>query len=102
MELRERLRSLFEHPSAEFLPIEIYAALIDDLYIQLVSLVIGATIPPLVGAFAAWRTGNTWLAALSIGAVVAGAVRVLMGSNIAGISRLSVTDGYPAPPAVMV
>jgi diguanylate cyclase (GGDEF)-like protein len=79
MELPKRLTSLFETSSAKLLPVEIYASLIDDLYVQLASFLIGATIPPLVGAFAAWRTGNTWLAALSIGAVAAGTVRVLVG-----------------------
>ena len=96
MELRERLTSLFEHPSAEFLPIEIYAALIDDLYIQLVSLVIGATIPPLVGAFAAWRTGNTWMAALWIVRKWRGAVARAHRAPIPqGISRLSATVWLP-------
>jgi len=40
--------------------------------------VIGATIPPLVGGFAAWRNGNAWLAALAIAAFAVGALRVLV------------------------
>ena len=58
MRLFESLRSLVDPKSSGLVPIEISAALIDDLYSALRSLAIGAITGVLVGAIAASRTGT--------------------------------------------
>jgi predicted signal transduction protein with EAL and GGDEF domain len=62
--------------SAELPPAEVYGALIDDLHAPLFSLVAGAATTILVGAMATWRTGNLWIAALTICAAVVTVARI--------------------------
>ncbi len=66
MRLFESLRSLVDPKSSGLVPIEISAALIDDLYSALRSLAIGAITGVLVGAIAASRTGSAWLSFLTV------------------------------------
>ena len=63
MELFRRLRALVGPESTESPPTEVFAVLINDLYSALVSFAIGAITATLVGAIAAWRSGNPWLVA---------------------------------------
>jgi PAS domain-containing protein len=76
MRLFGSLRRLIVGPPADLPPAEVYAALIDDLHAPLFSLVAGAAATILVGTIAAWRTGNVWLAALTICSVAVTMVRI--------------------------
>ena len=72
-----RLKPLIGGEPPELPPPDVYGALIDDLYSPLFSLVAGATTTVLVGSIAAWRTGNSWLAALTICTALVTAARIL-------------------------
>jgi diguanylate cyclase (GGDEF)-like protein len=76
MRLLRRLSPLIGGASAELPPPEVYGALIDDLHAPLFSLVAGASTTILVGAMAAWRTGNFWIGALTIGTAAVTAARI--------------------------
>ena len=78
MELFRRLRSLVGFGKAELPPTEVYAILINDIYSALISFAIGATTATLVGAIAAWRTGNPWLTALTVATAAVAAARALL------------------------
>ena len=78
MELFRRLRSLVGFGKAELPPTEVYTVLINDIYSALVSFAIGATTATLVGAIAAWRTGNPWLTALTVATAGVAAARALL------------------------
>ena len=77
MALFGRLKPLIGGAQAELPPPEIYSALIDDLHGSLFSFISGATTAVLVGAIAAWRTGNLWLTALTICTAIVAAARIL-------------------------
>jgi diguanylate cyclase (GGDEF)-like protein len=77
MGLFGRLKPLIGGEPPELPPPEVYGALIDDLYAPLFSLIAGATTTVLVGSIAAWRTGNSGLAALTICTALVTAVRIL-------------------------
>ena len=78
MELFRRLRSLVGFGKAELPPTKVYTVLINDIYSALVSFAIGATTATLVGAIAAWRTGNPWLTALTVATAGVAAARALL------------------------
>jgi len=61
--------------SVEQPPTEVYAVLVDDVYSAPLSFIIGAVTATVVGAFAAWRTGNPWLAALTLAIAAVAVVR---------------------------
>jgi diguanylate cyclase (GGDEF)-like protein len=77
MGLFGRLKPLIGRTQAELPPPEIYSALIDDLHGPLFSFISGAATAVLVGAIAAWRTGNSGLTALTICTAVVAAARIL-------------------------
>ncbi len=68
MRLLESLRRLVKPKLVCSAPIEVSAALIDDLYSALKSLAIGAITGVLVGGIAASRTGSAWLNFLTVAA----------------------------------
>ena len=78
MKLFGHLQSLVDRSPAEPLPTEVFAVLIDDLYSVLVSLAIGATTATLVGGIAVLRTGNPWLAVLTVATAAIAAARLLL------------------------
>ena len=78
MELFRRLRSLVGCGTPELLPTEVFAVLINDLYSALGSFAIGATTATLIGAIAAWRTGDPWLTALTVTTAAVAAARALL------------------------
>ena len=78
MRLFRRLKPLIGGAPAELPPPEVYSALIDDLYAPLVSLIAGATTTVLVGTIAAWRTENSWLAALTVCTALVTAARIFI------------------------
>jgi hypothetical protein len=78
MELFRRLRTLVERGSTESPPTKVFAVLINDLYSALVSFAIGALTATLVGAIAAWRSGNPWLIGLTAITAAVAAARVLL------------------------
>jgi hypothetical protein len=73
-----RLKPLIGGAPAELPPPEIYGELIDDLHAALFTFVVGATTTLLVGAIASWRTGNPWLAALTVCAVLVAVARIVI------------------------
>ncbi len=73
-----RLKPLIGGEPPELPPPEIYAALVDDLHAPLISLIAGATTTVLVGSIAAWRTDNSWLAALTICTALVAAARIFI------------------------
>jgi diguanylate cyclase (GGDEF)-like protein len=77
MGLFGRLKPLIGGEPPELPPPEVYGAVIDDLYAPLFSLIAGATTTVLVGSIAAWRTGNSALAALTICTALVTAIRIL-------------------------
>ncbi len=78
MRLFESLRWPVNSKSIGPVPIEISAVLIDDLYSALASFAVGAVGAVLVGAIAAWHTGNPWFNFLTaVTAAVATARAVL-------------------------
>jgi diguanylate cyclase (GGDEF)-like protein len=77
MGLFGRLTRLIGGAPAGLPPPEIYSALIDDLHVAPFSFVTGAATAVLVGAIAAWRTGNPWLTALTVCTAVVAAARIL-------------------------
>jgi predicted signal transduction protein with EAL and GGDEF domain len=78
MGLFGRLKPLIGGAPAELPPPEIYGELIDDLHASFFTFVIGATTTLLVGAIASWRTGNPWLAALTICTLLVGVARIVI------------------------
>jgi diguanylate cyclase (GGDEF)-like protein len=80
MGLFGRLKALIGGEPRELPPPDVYGALIDDLYAPLFSLIAGATTTILVGSIAAWRTGNSGLAALTICTALVAAARILIVS----------------------
>jgi len=78
MGLFGRLKPLIGGAPAELPPPEIYGELIDDLHASFFTFVIGATTTLLVGAIASWRTGNSWLAALTICTLLVGVARIVI------------------------
>ena len=74
MVLVERLRLLFRPKPVGSVPIEVSAALIEDLYSALTSFAVGAVGAVLVGLIAASHTGSLWLTYLTVvtAAVVTG------------------------------
>jgi len=66
MRLFESLRRLVKPKLVGSAPVQVSAALVDDLYSALRSLAIGAITGVLVGGIAASRTGNTWLNFLTV------------------------------------
>jgi len=78
MKLFGHLQSLVDRSPVEPLPTEVFAVLIDDLYSMLVSLAIGATTATLVGGIAVLRTGNPWLAVLTVATAAIAVARLLL------------------------
>ena len=78
MGLPERLMSLAKPKSPGSVPTEVTAALVDDLYLALRSLAIGAITGVLVGGIAASRTGSTWLSFLTVAAATVAVARGLL------------------------
>jgi len=78
MRLFGRLKPLIGGAPAELPPPEIYGELIDDLHASFFTFVVGATTTLLVGAIASWRTGNPWLAALTICTVLVAVARIVI------------------------
>ena len=78
MGLLKRLRSLAGLTSVGLVPIEISAALVDDLYSALRSQAIGAITGVLVGGIAASRTGSAWLIFLTVAAACVAFARGLL------------------------
>jgi diguanylate cyclase (GGDEF)-like protein len=76
MRLFGRLKPLIGGAPAELPPLEVYSALIDDLYAPLFSFITGAATAVLVGAIASWRTENPWLVALTICTALVAAARI--------------------------
>ncbi len=76
MGLFERLKRLIVGTPAELPPPEVYGALLDDLHAPLFSLVAGAATTILVGSMAAWRTGNLWIAALTVCSAIVTVARI--------------------------
>ena len=74
----ESLRRLVKPKSTGSIPIEISAALIDDLYSALASFVVGAAGAVLVGAIAAWHTGSPWLNFLTAVTAAVATARALL------------------------
>ena len=78
MGLFGRLKPLIGGAPAELPPPEIYGELIDDLHASFFTFVVGATTTLLVGAIASWRTGDPWLAALTICTLLVGVARIVI------------------------
>ncbi len=78
MRLFESLRSLVKPKSNGVVPVEIIAALVDDLYSALRSLAIGAIAGVLVGGIVASRTGSPWLMFLTAATAAVAATRALL------------------------
>src|SRR5215831_2527327 len=78
MRLFGRLKPRIGGAPAELPPPEIYGELIDDLHASFFTFVVGATTTLLVGAIASWRTGNPWLAALTICTTLVALVRIVI------------------------
>jgi diguanylate cyclase (GGDEF)-like protein len=81
MSLFERAWRLAKPKPTGPVPIEVSAALIDDLYSALMSFAIGATTAALVGGIAAWRTGSHSLMFLTALAATVAAARALLLIN---------------------
>jgi diguanylate cyclase (GGDEF)-like protein len=78
MRLLRRLKPPMGNVPAGLPPPEIYGELIDDLHAALLTFVLGAITTLLVGAIASWRTGNPWLAALTICTVLVAIARIVV------------------------
>ncbi len=78
MDLFERVRRLAMPKPVGSIPIEVSAALVDDLYSTLMSFTIGATTAVLVGGIAASRTGGTSLIFLTVATAAVAAARALL------------------------
>jgi diguanylate cyclase (GGDEF)-like protein len=78
MGLFERVRRLVKPKPVGSLPIEVSAALVDDLYSNLMSFAIAATTAVLVGGIAASRTGSSLLMFLTAATAAIAAARALL------------------------
>jgi hypothetical protein len=78
MGLFERVWRLVKPKSVGSVPIEVSAALVDDLYSNLMSFAIAATTAVLVGAIAALRTGSHSLMFLTVATAAVAAARALL------------------------
>ena len=78
MRLLESLRSLVKPKPVSSVPIEVIAALVDDLYSTLTTFAIGAIAAVLVGGIAASRTGSSSLVFLTVATTAVTAARALL------------------------
>ena len=78
MRLSESLRWLVKPKSVGSVPIEVSAALVDDLYSTLTTFAIGAIAAVLVGGIAASRTGSSSLVFLTVATTAVTAARALL------------------------
>ena len=78
MRLSESLRWLVKPKPVDSVPIEVSAALVDDLYSALISFAIAASTAVLVGGIAASRTGSPGLTFLTAATAAIAAARALL------------------------
>ena len=78
MALFERARRLVKPKPAGSVPIEVFAALVDDLYSNLMSFAIAATTAMLLGGIVASRTGSRPLIFLTVATAAVAAARALL------------------------
>jgi diguanylate cyclase (GGDEF)-like protein len=78
MGLVERVRRLVKPKPVGSVPIEVSAALVDDLYSNLMSFAVAAITAVLVGAIAASRTGSLSLMFLTVATAAVAATRALL------------------------
>jgi hypothetical protein len=76
--LFERVRRLVKPKPVGSVPIEVSAALVDDLYSTLMSFTIAATTAVLLGGIVASRTGSPSLIFLTVAATAVAAARALL------------------------
>ena len=76
--LFERVRRLVKPKPVGSVPIEVSAALVDDLYSTLMSFTIAATTAVLVGGIAASRTGSSSLVLLTVATAAVAALRAFL------------------------
>ena len=78
MGLFERVRRLLKPKQMGSVPIEVSAALVDDLYSNLMSFTIAATTAVLLGGIVASRTGSPSLIFLTVATAAVAAARALL------------------------